>query len=216
MPNQAHSSQSQSNKSKPKKKKINIQELKNEIALDYEKERSLTEISDIGSAIGLEEIPVDPAELNTITVDDNDDNWDVDDDGIIDESDDQEMIRDLPQEITQSLGTGLQGKPTDRAGRRAHLTQGDQFNQADAILTAGDIDASIEQANAVGDEAVGGTAETPDKDIVDEIGAAVGLEMRDRSSLRTTDFLEKRDDQRWELDPNSSEDFEERQDDDDI
>lgn len=216
MANQTHSSKGQSNKNKPKKKQNSIQDLKNEIAADYENQRALTEIGDIGPEIGLEEIPVDPSELNTITVDDNDDNLDADDDRIIDESDDPEMISELSPEITQSLGTGLQGKPTDRAGRRTHLNQADQFNQASAVLTAGDIDASVEQANAVGDEAVGGTADTPDKDIVDEIGAAVGLEMRDRSSLRTTEFLEKRDDQRWELNPTSSEDFEERVDDEEI
>jgi len=35
--------------------------------------------------------------------------------------------------------------------------------------------------------------------------------MPDHSSLRTTEFLEKRDNQRWELDPTSSEDYEERE-----
>ncbi|VXD19664.1 hypothetical protein PL8927_630119 [Planktothrix serta PCC 8927] len=87
----------------------------------------------------------------------------------------------------------------------------DKFNQASAILTGGDIDANFEEADAVGDEAVGGTVAIPDHNIVEEIGAAVGLEMPDRASLRTTEFLEKRDDQRWELDPTSSEDYEQRE-----
>jgi len=77
-------------------------------------------------------------------------------------------------------------------------------------LTGGDIDAGWEQAAAVGDEAVGGTAATPDQDIVDEIGAAVGLEMDDHAFLRTNEILEERDDRRWELDPLSSEDYKER------
>jgi len=47
-----------------------------------------------------------------------------------------------------------------------------------------------------GDEAVGGTVSTPDQDIVDEIGAAVGLEMDD-TLLRTNEILEERDDRRW-------------------
>ncbi len=216
MPNQTHSSQGKSKSNKPKKKQINIEELKTEIAATFEQEPSLTEIGDIGSEIGLEEVPIDPTDLNTIMVDDPDDNGDVDDDDIINEPDHQEIISDLPPEMTQSMGTGLQGKPTDRAGRRTHWTQGDQLNQADAILTAGDIDASVEQASAVGDEAVGGTAETPDQDIVDEIGAAVGLEMGDRTSLRTTEFLEGRDDRRWELDPTSSEDYDDRQADEEV
>ena len=187
-----------------------IQDIKDEIELDQE-EPTLAELATLEEEIGLIEIPVDPEQLNQITLDDSDDNFDVNDDGIIDERDEKEIISNLPPEITQSLGTGLQGKPTDRAGRRVHLTQTDQFHQAGAILTGGDIDANFEQANAVGDEAVGGTVATPDQDIVEEIAAAVGLEMPDHSSLRTTEFLEKRDNQRWELDPTSSEDYEERE-----
>lgn len=62
----------------------------------------------------------------------------------------------------------------------------------------------------VGDEVVGGTASTPDQDIVDEVGAAVGLEMDDFAFLRTNEILEQRDDRRWELDPLSSEDYQDR------
>jgi len=36
----------------------------------------------------------------------------------------------------------------------------------------------------------------PDQDVVDEIGAAVGLEMDDNAFLRTTEILEERDDRR--------------------
>jgi len=75
-------------------------------------------------------------------------------------------------------------------------------------LTGGDIDAAWEQAATVGDEAVGGTVSTPDQDI-DEIGA-VGLEMDDNAFLRTNEILEERDDRRWDLDPESSEDYQER------
>lgn len=45
-----------------------------------------------------------------------------------------------------------------------------------------------------------------------EIGAAVGLEMDDNAFLRTTEILEERDDRRWDLDPESSEDYQERRD----
>lgn len=79
-------------------------------------------------------------------------------------------------------------------------------------LTGGDIDAAWEQAATVGDEAIGGTAPTPDQDVVDEIGAAVGLEMDDNAFLRTTEILEERDDRRWDLDPESSEDYQQRRD----
>lgn len=104
---------------------------------------------------------------------------------------------EVPQEVTESYGTGVH--------------EASSVDIADATLTGGDIDANSSDAIAVGDEAVGGTAPTPDQDIVDELGAAVGLEMRDRAFLRTTEILEERDDRRWELDPMSSEDYEEHQ-----
>ncbi|MBF2025917.1 MAG: hypothetical protein IGS48_04010 [Oscillatoriales cyanobacterium C42_A2020_001] len=134
-----------------------------------------------------------------------------DDNGVEDDADD-EVISDLPQEVTQSYGTGLQGQPSDRAGRYSRRSNQRFYNEADPILTGGDIDANYEQANAVGDEAVGGTVSTPDQDIVDNVAAAVGLELDDRSDVRINAILEERDDRRWELDPKSSEDYEERRD----
>lgn len=99
-------------------------------------------------------------------------------------------------------------------GRKAMTTiqqpLNEDFNEADPTLTGGDLDANYEQANAVGDEAVGGTAPTPDQDNVDELGKAVGLDMDDRAFLRGTEIVEERDDRRWELEPKSSEDYEER------
>jgi hypothetical protein len=80
---------------------------------------------------------------------------------------------------------------------------------ADAVLAGGDIDAAWDQA-AVGEETVGGTTPTPDQDIVDEIGRAVGVNYEDAEPLDPTEKLERRDEQRWELHPASSEDFSER------
>lgn len=75
-------------------------------------------------------------------------------------------------------------------------------------LTAGDVDARWDQANMVGDEAVGGSVQTPDKDVVDEIGAAVGLVYDDDEPLHTLDKLQERDRDRWELNPASADDEE--------
>ncbi|HEY9894555.1 MAG TPA: DUF6335 family protein, partial [Candidatus Sericytochromatia bacterium] len=61
-------------------------------------------------------------------------------------------------------------------------------------------------------EAVGGTVATPDQNVVEELAAAVGIETDDRVFLRTNDMLEERDDRRWELDPMSSEDYQQRRD----
>ncbi|MDX2232194.1 MAG: DUF6335 family protein [Leptolyngbyaceae cyanobacterium bins.349] len=171
----------------------------------------LEEIESLQQEVGMVEVPYDPAMLEAIAADDTDDNFDIDDDGVTDEAD-GEIISDLPQEMTQSYGTGLQGQPTDRAGRYSRRSDKHMAIDADPILTGGDIDANYEQAEAVGDEAVGGTVSTPDQDIVDEVAAAVGLEIDDRTDVRMTAILEERDDRRWELDPKSSEDYQERRD----
>lgn len=80
---------------------------------------------------------------------------------------------------------------------------------AEAVLTGGDIDAAWDQA-AVGEETVGGSTPTPDQDIVDEIGRAVGVNYEDSEPLDPEAKIERRDENRWELHPASSEDFAER------
>lgn len=154
------------------------------------------------------------------------------------ESANTSQSEDLPQEITQSYGTGVhdlselnigEGTLLDELAEYTITTPGLTAADEDAVwgevatedidqvgaspvLTGGDIDAAWAQAATVGDEAVGGTVATPDQDIVDEIGAAVGLEMDDHAFLRTNEILEERDERRWDLDPMSSEDYEERRD----
>jgi Family of unknown function (DUF6335) len=76
-------------------------------------------------------------------------------------------------------------------------------------LSGGDIDAAWDLAD-VGEETVGGSTPTPDQDIVDELGEAVGLTYEDNEELHTTEKLEKRDRNRWDLDPASSDDYPER------
>ncbi|MEA5593836.1 DUF6335 family protein [Rivularia sp. UHCC 0363] len=113
---------------------------------------------------------------------------------------------DLPQDITESYGTGvIQESPTD--GGRIMKEKLNQYNSTSPELTGGDVDAYWEGANSVGDEAVGGTVATPDKNVTEELGKAVGLEMDDQQPLQTNDILDRRDDRRWELDPQSSEDY---------
>ncbi len=77
-------------------------------------------------------------------------------------------------------------------------------------LTAGDVDADWGAAEAVGDEAPGGDNPTPDQDVVDEIGRALGVEYDDDEELQGGDEIAGRDRNRWELDPASSDDFDER------
>ncbi len=77
-------------------------------------------------------------------------------------------------------------------------------------LTAGDVDADWESAESSGEEAPGGDNPTPDQDVVDEIGHALGLDYETEEELDTEGKLTERDEHRWELDPESSEDFDER------
>ncbi|MBP5975213.1 hypothetical protein HW132_21365 [Brasilonema sp. CT11] len=119
---------------------------------------------------------------------------------------------DLPEEITESYGTGVKTEPGYNIGDHKLRTQIERNSDANPELTAGDVDAAWETAADEGDEAVGGTAPTPDQDIVDELGAAVGMEMDDKAFLRTTEILDQRDDNRWELDPKSSQDYQDRRD----
>lgn len=76
-------------------------------------------------------------------------------------------------------------------------------------MTGGDVDGDWEDAEAVGDEAPGGDNPTPDQDVVDEIGKALGVEYDDDEELQGGDEIVARDRKRWELDPASKDDFDE-------
>ena len=117
---------------------------------------------------------------------------------------------DLPQEITESYGTGVKEVPGYNIGGRTMQDERREYTDTSPELTGGDVDAYWQDADSVGEEAVGGTVATPDQSVTEELEAAVGLEMDDRAILRTNDILEQRDDQRWELDPTSSEDYQQR------
>jgi hypothetical protein len=66
-------------------------------------------------------------------------------------------------------------------------------------LTGGDPDADWERADHVGEEAVGGSVATPDKNVVDELGSALGVPRGPDEEVRTSEeILEDRDQHRWE------------------
>ncbi|MEJ6484400.1 DUF6335 family protein [Nostoc punctiforme UO1] len=123
---------------------------------------------------------------------------------------DEIQTNDLPQEITESYGTGVKELPGYNIGGSSIREERREYTETSPELTGGDVDAYWQDADAVGDEAVGGTTATPDKNVTEELEAAVGLEMADSEFLHTNDILEDRDGDRWELDPKSSEDYQER------
>jgi hypothetical protein len=118
----------------------------------------------------------------------------------------EETLPGVPSslDLDRSASAARSGRQEMRESRREH-------NEASPVLTGGDIDADWEDAYAVGDEAPGGDNPTPDQDRVDDIGKALGVEYQDNEELKAADKISKRDRHRWELDPASSDDYNERE-----
>jgi hypothetical protein len=79
-------------------------------------------------------------------------------------------------------------------------------NESSPTLSGGDVDAAWED-DTVGEESVGGGNPTPDQDVVEELGEAMGVTFQDNETLDFTEKMEKRDRDRWELNPSSAEDL---------
>lgn len=88
------------------------------------------------------------------------------------------------------------------AGERINRTT--QTRATGDVPTGGDIEADPYQAQVMGEEAVGGTTPTPGQDSTEALADAAGIEVRDGKPIQTRDDLERRDQDRWELDPDSA------------
>jgi hypothetical protein len=117
------------------------------------------------------------------------------------ESDEYEPDEEVKKEFEEAQRLGSGADLLKRELREHHSRT--------PALSGGDIDADWAGAD-VGDETVGGSAPTPDQDIVEEIGEALGVTYEDNEPLHTTEKVEERDRKRWELDPASSEDYNDR------
>jgi hypothetical protein len=114
-------------------------------------------------------------------------------------TDDEDVLEDFAER--QGLATG---------GRQKLEEKLNEYNSSmDPTLSGGDIDAAWEDSVQAGEESIGGTAPTPDQDVVDEIGEAAGLTYRDDEPLDSDKKVLDRDRNRWELDPASADDNEE-------
>jgi len=80
----------------------------------------------------------------------------------------------------------------------------------DPTLAGGDIDARWDEAESAGDEAVAGSTATPEQNDVAEIGRAMGVTYEDNEELKVGEKERERDKHRWELDPASSDDYQDR------
>lgn len=90
-------------------------------------------------------------------------------------------------------------------GRRLMKREYEKYHAVSPEQTAGDLDASWQEAEDSGAETPGGHVATPDQDNVDEIGRAVGMEFQDNQELRThEEILARRDRRRWELNRGSA------------
>jgi hypothetical protein len=102
-------------------------------------------------------------------------------------------------EVYQDLKEAAQLKPN-----RVQAKQ----KPSETKLSGGDVDAATDEAT--GEEAVGGSAATPDQDIVENLGRAAGVTYEDVEELNPVEKVKKRDRKRWELNPSSAEDYAER------
>lgn len=122
----------------------------------------------------------------------------VNGDAVMDVIDDYTKDPDILEDFAERQGYAT-GSPEFLDKLEEHHSQGPR-------LAGGDVDAAWDRTNVSGEEDPGGTVPTPDQDIVDDIGGAVGITYDDDEPLATADRLGERDEKRWELDPKSVED----------
>jgi hypothetical protein len=76
-----------------------------------------------------------------------------------------------------------------------------EYTATSPAASAGDVDADWQRSESSGEETVGGSVATPDQDVVDEIGHALGVEQPSQAPVRSSEeILEDRDRRYWELD----------------
>ena len=80
----------------------------------------------------------------------------------------------------------------------------------DPAVTGGDPDARWENAQFSGDDAAISSAPTPEPNQVDDLGRSMGVTYQQDEELKVGDKERERDRSRWELDPASSDDWQER------
>ncbi len=90
--------------------------------------------------------------------------------------------------------------PEELAEPRGILESFGKHPETGPRLTGGDLDADWVRAESSGEEAVGGSEATPDQDVVDELGRALGVEQAsDAEFVPSEEILRRRDRLRWHL-----------------
>jgi len=100
--------------------------------------------------------------------------------------------------------------PDVSAGSRKLADRLKNDPMADPSITGGDVDSQWEGAQFSGDESAVSSMPTPEQNDVDNLGRAMGVTYQDNEELKAGEKERERDKNRWELDPASSDDYQER------
>ena len=119
------------------------------------------------------------------------------------------ILEETVQTPPSSLDMDRRGTAA-RTGRAEMAEARQQHSGMGQAIAGGDLDVDVEDAYFTGEEAPGGDNPTPDQDIVDDIGKALGVQYEDNEELKAVDKVSQRDRNRWELDPASAEDYKDR------
>jgi len=103
-------------------------------------------------------------------------------------------------EIEKFMEEEIARAPKDPEQLAARLRQNTAASPRDA---GGDLDATWEDVNDSGEESVAGDNPTPDQSDVEENAHAVGINFEDNEELEFIDKIDRRDRERFELDPRS-------------
>ena len=103
-------------------------------------------------------------------------------------------------EIEQFMEEEIARAPKDPGQLAQRIRNSNAASPSDA---GGDLDASWEDVNDSGTEVVAGDNPTPDQSDVEENAHAVGVNFEDNEELEFIDKIDRRDRERFELDPRS-------------
>jgi hypothetical protein len=103
-------------------------------------------------------------------------------------------------EIEEFMEEEISRAPKDPDLLAQRIRQHTESSPEDA---GGDLDATWEEVDDSGEESVAGDNPTPDQSDVEENAHAVGVNYEDNEELRFIEKIDKRDRDRFELDPDS-------------
>ncbi len=102
--------------------------------------------------------------------------------------------------ISEFMEEEISRAPRDPEQLAERLRQNTASSPADS---GGDVDATWEDVNDSGEESVSGDNPTPDQSDTEENAQAIGVTYEDNEELEFIDKIDRRDRNRYELDPRS-------------